>query len=143
MNTTTVEIVCVGSFSNNYIHESCRINSIEVTIDHLGKEIRLDEYPSLPIVEFTRKDRVNYCKFEILDDAFGWYRRPIQTKPYKVEKKWFKVENGNLIVLGDLPKPHFQGILDDFYSEYKNIYRIHYYSSRRMITSSPSKWVRT
>ena len=79
------------------------------------------------MVAFSRKNRVSYCKFEILDNAFGWYNRTIQTKPRKVEKKWFKIDNGNMIVLGDLPKPdHWAGILDNYYSEYKNIYRTHY-----------------
>ena len=127
MKTVTIGIECVGRHSRFEIEfGNCLVKSIEVEIDHVSKIIQANEYGPMPLVEVTRKDKINYCKFEVFDDAFGYYTRKIQTRPAKKEHKLFRVQNGQLSILGDfkdLGSNYFYGLMESYYSHYCSIYR--------------------
>lgn len=132
MKTTVVEIECVGWNSRDRIElGNCHVKSIEVEIDHVNRIIQLNEYGPMPLVGLTTENKINYCKFEVFDDALGWYRRKIQTSPAKEECKFFQVQNGQLTVLGNFKDltnhntlGYFYGIVESHYSQYCSTYRI-------------------
>jgi hypothetical protein len=126
MNTATVEIVCVGNAGKGYINANCLVQGCDIQLDHEKKEIIHSEYEFILMKEFYRKDRVNYCRFEIPDGAYCNYCRTIQIKPRIQERKWFRIENGKMIILGDVTTGLWTGFaLDIYFGKYKNIYRIH------------------
>ena len=128
IETTMVEIECLGSANRGDINAHCIISGCDIQIDHDKKEIICNEYLSIPMAGYTRKDGVNYCKFEIPEKAYCNYVRTIQTEPAIHERKWFKIENGEMIVLGDVKggmSPTFA--VEEFFREYlKLLYKARY-----------------
>jgi hypothetical protein len=103
MKITTIELACVGNAANGYVNAQCMVEAFEIfaseserTIDVCLRGIKMKDY--------ERKDRVNYCRFEVPEGEICRYVRRIQIKPYLQERKWFRIVEGQLVELADDPK---------------------------------------
>src|ERR1017187_5173660 len=125
MNITTIIIEFVGS--PTHIHDQCQVSGYDVKIDHEKKEMFIGEHSAITIKDFTRKDKVNYCRLEIPEGVYCNYFRKIQVKPLLYEGKWFMVKNGEMIILKDdiegLSRFDLQKF---FFKEYVGKYKVVY-----------------
>ena len=125
METTIIEIACPADANNAYVHDQCIVSGCDIQIDHEKKEITCNVYQSISMAGHTTENQVNYCKFEIPENAYCNYVRTIQAKPPVQERKWFRVENGEMIVLADVKgslSPSFA--VEQFFGEYLKTYKV-------------------
>jgi hypothetical protein len=101
MNTTTIELVCVGNDGNGYIKAQCRVGWFEVALNEDERKVQFVDH-FIPMREYRRKNRVNYCRYEIPEGVICYYHRAIETKPRKEESRWFRVDDGKFTILGDI-----------------------------------------
>jgi hypothetical protein len=99
--TTTIELECVGNFGNGYINAQCSVSWFEVSVNDDKNELDCIQH-DLPMRDYRRKARINYCRYEIPAGVICCYRRAIQTNPRTEESKWFRVDGGQCAILGDI-----------------------------------------
>lgn len=101
MKTTTLELECVGNAGNGYINAQCLVLWFEVLVNEDQKKVRcISHY--LTMKDYRRKDRINYCRFDVPEGVICCYIRSVQTKPSKQESKWFRIDNAQVAILGDV-----------------------------------------
>ena len=117
--TTKIELLCVGNIGRGYIHAQVGVQCYEPQSDDVGKILALDG-KWLPIRNVYRKERVNYCSFEVPEGFLCWYHRHSQTKPNLEERKCFYCKDGEFVDLGEVSGGLTMKLVSWFYPQYKN-----------------------
>lgn len=132
MNTSKLELVCVGNYKGRPTDTQCQVVAITETIDHTKRSILL--YQAIVFVKsFRTVDKTHYCSYEIPDGVVCFYRRRVQTVPSVNEGRFFKMDNGNYIELAVATDPfeYFHCFLRDY------IEREHY---KVGMVAAPTNW---
>lgn len=56
-------------------------------------------YRLVPMKDFRREKRINYCRFDVPEGRICCYYRHVQTKPNLDERKWFRLDDGQFTEL--------------------------------------------
>jgi hypothetical protein len=97
--TTKLELLCVGNTANGYIHAQISVRWYEMRVDDANRVIQMIGH-CLPIRSYRRQERVNYCWFDIPEGVICHYQRRAQVKPHVEERRWFRINEGQLVDLG-------------------------------------------
>ena len=127
LETTVIEIESLRDPDLGNVTSQCVVAGCDIRIDHEKMEIICNEYHPIIMDSYSRKKEVNCCKFIIPEKAYCNYVRTIQAKPTVHERKWFRVENGQMIILGDVKggmSPSFA--VEQFFGEYLKTYKVRY-----------------
>lgn len=141
MTTAPIELVCVGNDGGGYIKAQCRVGWIEVLVDDKKKLLDCKD-TFIPMKNYRREDRINYCRYDIPQGVICYYNRSIQTNPRMEEEKWFRVEDGQLVILGDtvggvfsFPELFLQEFLKKGYRyRMRNVPYEHHYDPEKVFT---------
>jgi len=115
--TTKLELLCVGNVNSGLIHAQVGVKWYEPHPDNLGCRLSiLGRW--LPVRNYYRKERTNYCWFDIPDGYLCWYHRHAQTKPLVEEKRCFYMKDGNYIDLGEVTERLTFELVEQFYPQY-------------------------
>jgi hypothetical protein len=95
MQKSKFELVCVGNYP------MCSVTWHEVLFNHPAKKIGIISHQLLP-KEKRREKRINYVTFEVPEEEICSYRRYVCVKPQTFEYKWFRMEAGQFIDLGEV-----------------------------------------
>ena len=131
INLTTIIIETVGNHKK-YLRQLCEVGAVGLQIDHARKEVTAIEYDHIPMLGCTRIGRVNHCEFEVPEEFYCWYVRKADIKARLNECRCFKVENGQINILGETYRPDCYGLL----------YKIFPDCSEYKINSKRDKWYR-
>lgn len=99
-NATSIELMCVGNAGNGYINAQIFVAWFEVQIEEEKKHVEVIQH-QIPIKNYRREGRVNFCEFDIPNDAVCFVRRHIQTRPNIEENRFFRIQDGQFSALAD------------------------------------------
>jgi hypothetical protein len=101
METTNIELECVGNDGNGYIKSQCTVYWFEVLVNDEKHEVECIQH-ILPMLDYRRKARINHCRYAIPEGVICYYNRSIRTNPRQEVGKWFRVDGGLVSILGDI-----------------------------------------
>lgn len=90
-----LELVCVGNCA------VCGVVWYEVLFNYPAKRIGIIEQRLLPVKK-RRENRINYLTFDVPEGVICSYDRYVCVKPQTYEYRWFKMEDGQFIDLGEI-----------------------------------------
>ena len=117
--TSKLELLCVGNSGSGYIKAQVHVEWFNPIPDAVNRKLLLDG-KCLPIRNHFRKERVNYCWFEIPDGYLCWYCRRAQIKPNVEERRCFCMSDGQFIDLGEAMTGLTMDLITSFYPQYSN-----------------------
>jgi hypothetical protein len=116
--TTKLELLCMGNAGAGYIHDQVGVRWYEPQPDEINQSV-LVQGRLLPIRNFYRKDRINYCWFDVPENYLCWYFRHAQTKPTVEERRCFYMHEGQFCDLGEVTGGITFELFKRFYPQYK------------------------
>lgn len=117
--TSKLELPCVGNAGAGYIQAQVGVMWHKPIPDDLNHKL-LMEGKWLPIRKFYRKERINYCKFEVPEGYLCWYHRHAQIKPRIEERRCFYMNDSQFFDLGEVTGMLTFELVQRFYPQYRN-----------------------
>ncbi len=116
--TSKLELLCVGNVGSGYIHAQVRVMWYEPEPDEVSRTLVM-KGKHLPIRNFYRKARINYCWFDVPEGYVCWYFRHAQTKPDVQETRCFYLSDGQYYDLGEVVGGLILEVVQRFYPQYR------------------------
>ena len=117
--TTKLELLCAGNAGSGYINAQIGVIWHEPQPDETSQKL-LMQGKWLPIRNFYRKERINYCWFDVPDGYLCCYFRRAQIKPNVEERRCFYMNAGQFVDLGEVTTGWTTfNLFQRFYPQYK------------------------